>query len=445
MNVIKSERKERIQEILRVAFPLIIQGLVFQLQSLTDKAFLGNLDTKYVSAVGAAQMPYVATMDSIVAISTGLIIVVSNLYGAGKKETITFFVKSAAFFNTILGSLVFAGWLFGASAILRFFQVNSGIINYSISYVKICAVFFLLVGIDSSMQAMLQAMGKTRPIMYAGILKVGLNIFISWILIFGKLGFPALYVRGAAIGTLVANIASFLFVFTYCVYCKTRQYNLLAGDFRGVTFKNYLEVMRLGVPVGLEYLLWNVSNLLLIRFVNGFSYIDMAIYTLTFGFQCVIYVLFEGTSKATLSLMGQALGAENRKKAGRYFYTTIGLNFVIVMLSAVLFAAFPKELLGIFSNDGELIHKGAVYLTMMGVIMIPQSMNIICGNAIRAYGNTKWMLYSQIFGSIFVVSLSTFLVLELRMNMMAIYITLFFDEAIRGGINYIYYRRKYHP
>lgn len=443
MNIKKAEARKRVQEVFRLAFPLIIQGLVFQLQSLTDKAFLGNLDTKYVSAVGASQMPYLATVDSIVALSTGLIIIVSRLYGAGEKDRIASYVKSAAFYNMLFASFIFVVWFLGAGSILRFFQVDSEIIGYSISYVKICAVFLLVVGIDSSLQAMLQGMGETKPIMYAGILKVGLNIVISWILIFGKLGFPALYVIGAAIGTLVANIVSFVFIFVYCIVYRRRVYRVLEGGIQGVSLSRYREVMSLGIPVGLEYLLWNVSNLLLIRFINGFSYMDMAIYTLTFGFQCIIYVVFEGTSKATLSLMGQALGAGKRRKADKFFCTTIVINFLIVGTAAIIFAVFPKELLRIFSNDRELIRSGAVFLTMIGVIMIPQSINIICGNAIRANGDTRWMLYSQILGSILVVSLSVFLVEKLRMNMMAIYITLFVDEFVRGGINFLYYQKKY--
>ena len=65
-----------------VAFPLMVQGIVFQLQSLTDKAFLGNLDTKYVAAIGSAQGPLISIADSLIAISMGLTIIVSRLYGA---------------------------------------------------------------------------------------------------------------------------------------------------------------------------------------------------------------------------------------------------------------------------------------------------------------------------------------------------------------------------
>jgi putative MATE family efflux protein len=434
---------ERIKRIFQVAFPLIIQGLVYQLQSLTDKAFLGNVDTRYVSAAGAAQMPYLATMDSLVAVSTGLIIIVSKLYGAGKKEKISAYVKSMAIYHTIVTTAVFVLWFCFTPAILDFFQIDHEIIRYSISYVRICILYMPLIGIDCALQAMLQGMGETKPIMYAGILKVGLNILISWLLIFGKLGLPALHVAGAAIGTLIANLLSFLFIFIYCVIYKRNTYHLHRFSDEKIQGKLYREIVRLGVPVGLEYLLWNGSNLILIRFINSFSYQDMAIYTLTFGFQCIIYVIFSGTSKATLSLIGQSIGAGEHKQANRFFYTTILINFVIVGIAAVCFTAFPKQLLRIFSNDHELISQAAFFLICIGFIMIPQSVNVICGNAIRANDDTKWMLFSQIFGSTFVISISYFLIKGLHMQMLAIYITLFLDETLRGTINFFYYQRKY--
>ena len=67
---------------------MIIQGLVFQLQSLTDKAFLGNVDTLFLSAMGAAQIPFNTTVDSVAVICTGITIIVSQLYG-GKASFFT--------------------------------------------------------------------------------------------------------------------------------------------------------------------------------------------------------------------------------------------------------------------------------------------------------------------------------------------------------------------
>lgn len=437
--------QKHLSAICTVAFPLIIQGLVFQLQSLTDKAFLGRLDTRYVSAIGAAQMPYCATVDSIVAISTGLIILISQLYGAGKKKEITQYVKSSIFFNTLIGILIFLLWNAFLAPILRFFRVDAIIIDYSIQYIRICSFYFLLLGIDCSLQGFLQGLGRTKPIMYAGILKVLLNVLLSWILIFGKLGLPALYVTGAAIGTLIANIVSCSFTVIYCMVVHRTQFQLSNIDRDWIHLPSYLRMFRLGLPSGLEYFLWNFSNLILIRFINGFSYQDMAIYTITFGCQCIVYVVFSSTSRATLTRMGQNIGAGNLEKANTFFYTCIVLNLCIVLTAAFAFMSIPETLLGIFSTDAQIVAGGVPYLIFLGLIMFPQSINVICGNGIKAHGDTKWMLFSQIIGSTLVITASYLLVNALHMTMMAIYITLFLDETLRGTINYLHYRKVFAP
>ena len=101
-----------IKETSLLAFPIIIQGLVYELQSLTDKAFLGHLKTEYVSAIGAAQLPLNATMDGLVALSVAITIIVSHLYGAKKQEQAINYVKSAMLYSGLLGICVCLLWEF---------------------------------------------------------------------------------------------------------------------------------------------------------------------------------------------------------------------------------------------------------------------------------------------------------------------------------------------
>lgn len=432
--------RNNLKKIIIVAFPLMVQGIVFQLQSLTDKAFLGNLDTKYVAAIGSAQGPLVSIADSLVAISMGLTIIVSRLYGAGKFDELKKMVRSSFFYSSLLGILVFLVWQFGAYDVLAFFQVSPETIGFATEYIQICSWYMILIGIDNTLQSYLQGIGNTKPIMYAGVIKVVVNIVLSWILIFGKFGFPALYVSGAAIGTLVANVLSTAYLSFYCMMFKRKEYALVELSREWLDAKSYQEILRLGIPCGLEYFLWNFSNLILIRFINGFSYQSMAIYSITFGCQCMVYAIFAATSRGTLVLIGHDIGAGKRAEANEKFYACVALNIVIVSIAATCFMLIPQSLLGLFSNDAAIIRQGVPYLIFLGIIMFPQSMNALCGNGIKAKGDSKWMLISQIYGSIIVISVSTILIKLFHMDMMAVYITLFLDEGIRGFINYRHYR-----
>lgn len=434
--------KSVIKETTLLALPIIIQGLVYELQSLTDKAFLGHIKTEYVSAIGSAQLPLFATMQGIVAISIAITIIVAHLYGAKKQEEAAKHVKSAMLYNGLIGAAFFVTWEIFAYPILEFFKVDSLVIDHSVNYVRICAVFFLTIGIDSSLNAMLQGLGKTKIIMYSGIIKVFFNIFLSWVLIFGKFGFPELNVAGAAVGTLISNLMAFLFVMIFC-FVKRKELGLGELRLEDFSIRYYKKVLKVGAPSGLEYLLWNFSNLVLVRFINEFSYISMSIYTVTFGIQCIVFAVFSNYSKAALTLIGQSLGAGNHKKANDIFYNCMLINILIILLANVVFMIFSKDILSVFLKESAVVDMGEKYLILIGLIMLPQSLNVVCGNAIKGNGNTKWMLFSQIIGSTLVISLSFLLIRGLHMDMVAIYLVIFFDETIRGTANYIFYKRNY--
>lgn len=428
--------------IIAIAMPMIIQGLVFQLQSLTDKIFLGKIDALYISAIGAAQFPFNTTLDGFVALSTGVVIIVAQLMGAHNRKKVNDYVKSAIFYNTLSSIGLFIIWFIFPVQILNILNVDEIILEHSVLYVRVCAFYFLVAGIDTTLQAMLQGMGHTKPIMYAGIMKVVLNVVLSWLLIFGHCGLPRLYLLGAAIGTVTANILSALMIMGYCIILKRRTYKLHQRNTLWFKLDSYKQVIRLGLPTGMEYFMWNASNLVLIRLLNQISYKAMAIYTLTFGIEVVIYAIFNGLSKSTMTLMGQCIGGENKEKANRYFKSCIQLDLLVVGIAMLVFILFNKTLLGLFTKDAEIISSAIPFLIMTAMIMLPKSLNVVIGNAIRAYGDTKWMLYSQVIGSIFVIGCSYGLI-SLGLGIGAIYITLFLDEALRASLNYYYYIRKY--
>lgn len=435
--------KEKINRIMYIAFPIIVQGIVFQLQSLTDKAMLGNMKSIYISSLGAAQFPLNTTLDSIMALGIGLIIYVSRLYGAGEKECIKGYVKSFAFYSTGISIIVFFIWFVFTNQILEILNVDSAIIGNSAIYIKICSFYIFFIGMDTALQGMLQGIGNTKPIMVAGVTKVLLNIIISYLLIFGKMGFPKLNIVGAAVGTLVANLISVMILFIYCFIIKKHSYHLHLDKKSWINTFYFKKMVALGIPTAMEYFLWNASNLVLLGFLNGFSYLATAIYTLTFGIEIVIYAFFNSTSKATMTLMGQSVGAKNRREANEFLFLCMALNTTVVLTSIAVFLCASGPILSIFTKDSTIISSAKPFLIFTGFIMIPKSLNVVIGNGIRAYGETKWMMYSQIIGSVFVVLCSFLLIEILHFDMIAIYMTLLFDELIRASINFAYFIRKH--
>ena len=115
-------------------------------------------------------------------------------------------------------------------------------------------------------------------------------------------------------------------------------------------------------------------------------------------------------SKAALTLIGQSLGARNYKKANDVFYNCLIINILIILCANAVFFLFTEDILSVFLKESYVVAQGEKYLMLIGLTMMPQSLNVVCGHAIKGNGNTKWMLLSQILGSVFVIGLSFILI-----------------------------------
>lgn len=423
--------------IMKIALPIIIQGLVFQLQAVVDKAFLGKIDTNYLSAVGIAQFPFFTSVDALTAICTGLTIIVATKFGAGKYTAIHESVNAAIAYNMLLSLLLFMIWLAFPDIIFSWMNVNVNLIPHCVTYVSTLSCFLIFYGIDISLQAALQGMGITKPIMYVGLVKVLLNILLAWIFIFGKLGFPAMYVQGAALATTVSNIAGTMILIVFFISSKGLSANMNIREIFRFRWSLYSKIIRLGLPTGTEYLLWNISNLILVSLLNKQGIKVVAVFTLTYAIEIFVYMIFNGIAKATLTLVGYSIGSGNKKASIGIMTSSICYSMLFVLLFCIIFTIFSKPILSIFTNDTDLINMSAFYLVVRGITMFPKALNVVVGSGNRANGDVKWMLYTQIFGSVFVVVSAYSLIYGYKMGVFAIYLTLFLDELLRAILNTI--------
>ncbi len=435
MNHIIKRQSNHFTMIMSMALPIIIQGLVFQLQAVVDKAFLGKINTNYLSAVGVAQLPFFTSVDALTAICTGLTIIVARKFGAGKQKDIHESVNATIAFNLMLSLSLYMIWLAFPDIIFSWMNVSDTLVPYCNDYIRTLSSFLILFGVDISLQATLQGMGKTKPIMYVGLVKVLLNILLAWVFIFGKLGFPPMYVYGAALATAIANITGALILIIYFVVSKELSPNMKLRKILQFRWDLYSKIIKLGLPTGTEYLLWNISNLILVSLLNQQGVKVVAVFTLTYAIEIFVYMIFNGIAKATLTLIGNSIGAGKKQDAKSIMTSSIRYTMLFVLLFCIIFAVFPKPILSIFTNDQNLINMSVLYLLMRGITMFPKSLNVVVGSGNRANGDVKWMLYTQIIGSVFVVIAGYSLIYGFGLGAFAIYLTLFLDELLRAILN----------
>lgn len=431
----KNKTKSYGIRLLSIALPIIISNLIGQLQMVIDKVFLGRLRLECMSAVGNAIGPVWTTMSTISAMTLGGTILISQAIGADDEKKAKGIMASVLKYNNILAALLFFFWLFCSRLVFTVMGVDEKVIDMSIDYARYIAPIFLVTGISASVTSMLQVCEKTKIIAVSGFVRSGLNIILDYLFIFGKLGLPRMEVGGAALATTIAEYIGAMVIIIYAVRKKDL---IVKPDWMSILQAKgsyYLTAIKVGIPAALEEFAWNFGNLFLIVMLNHVSAVAAGIYSIIFSVELIQVVIVNGLGQATVTLSGQETGGGNRRGVRKLVSTSLPWSIALACMMLILFIAFPQTIIGFFTTDQGVIAASKTYLLIVGIDLFPKAANIIIGSGIRGFGDTMWMLKTQIFGTIFVISVSAILVLGLHVGMLGIFWLVVVDETIRSLLN----------
>lgn len=429
------------KDLIKIALPLMLSNLITQIQMIIDRIFLGRIDTLYMSALGNATTPMWTTMSVLFTLTSGATILISQAIGAGQKDKVIDYSAATFKFNNIAAISLFFFWFFASPLVFKAMSVGDSVIKICIEYTRFYAPAFLISGLGASINVVLQTSGYTKPIMITGFIRSGLNVILDYCLIFGKFGFPNMGVAGAALATTISEYLGGFVLLGLVIRKKVLISKPSIKQILNAKFRPYLNTLGMGWPSATEDFAWNFGNLMLIRILNTINEAAAGIYTIVFGIEVLPVCIFASIGTATLTLSGQETGKRDLNQLRTIVRTSFVWSMIIAFANLVLFASIPKQLLGIFTRDSSILSSALPYMLTVGVALFPKAGNIIVGSGIRGFGDTRWMLYTQIFGTCFITAVSAFFVYVLHFGIYGVFAAVLLDEVTRCIINTIRLKR----
>ena len=431
----KTEYKNKL---VKLFVPIMLSNLISQIQMVIDRAFLGQKNSLYMSAVGNATAPMWTTMSFVFSLSMGASILISQSVGEKNLDKAKSYAASMIKFHNVVPVLLFFFWTFCGPLVFRLMGVSENVMDLCVKYTRFYAPVFLILGLGASYSVVFQTSNYTKPLVAYGIIRSGLNIILDYLLIFGKFGFPEMDIAGAALGTTIAEYVGALYLL-YVVIAKKEKF------FTNPTFKTviqadavlYLRSIKLGVPTACEDLLWNIGNLFIIRILNEINEMAAGIYTMVFTLEILAVVVIGALGSGTMTLTGEATGAKDFKLYRNIVKTAIKWSFLVSAAALIFVSIFPRLTLSIFTKDQSVIEMSVIFVILVAVNLFGKSTNIVVGNGIRGYGDTKWMMFTQIMGTVGVVGLAALCVFVFKMGMLGVFVAVLCDEAVRALINFV--------
>jgi putative MATE family efflux protein len=424
------------KRIFTIAAPVIVTGLIQYLQLMLDMAMLGHSRTIYLSALANVLYPYMTMLSFLFALVSGVSIQIAHAFGAKQPRVAARYAEVSFAWISVSTLVFFVFWMVLAEAVFRALGAQGGALVGAVAYVQLLAWSLPLFGIELTIASTLQGVGITRPLMYVGILRTLLNGFLDYGLIDGRLGFPAMGIEGAALATTVSNLVAV--VALGCWFAAARR-KILPIRFAGVLrpkWRIFRRVVKVGVPAGLEFMLFNIGQLMIIRLLNSVDPLAPGIYSLVNRLQAFGLFIYLGFARAAMTLVGMLLGARDRvgamlaaKLANRYSLLVAGFFSVVYLLA-------PGVVLSLFSDDPELLERALPLLAVVAFTALPQTVNVVIGHAIRGMKDTRWMLKTQLLGTLFVIASATVSISLAGAGMFVVYLVYLADESVRALVNY---------
>lgn len=423
-------------QLLKIFVPIMLSNVISQVQMLIDRIFLGRMDILYMSAVGNATSPVWTTLSFVFSLSMGASILISQSVGAEDKEKAKQYAASLIKYHNIIPILLFLFWTFASPFVFRLMGVGENVLDLCVSYTRIYAPVFLMVGLGAGYSVVMQTSNYTKPLVTYGIIRSVVNIILDYLLIFGKFGFPRMEIRGAALGTTIAEYIGAIYLF-YVVITKKEKF-MTSPSFSQIIHAKasfYIKSIKLGINSACEDLLWNLGNLLIIRILNSIDERAAGIYTMVFSIEVIFVVIIGALGNATLTVSGEATGAKKLPLYRSVVGTTMLWSCVLSAISVIVVSIFPRQTLSLFTTDNEVIEMSIVFVILVMVNLFGKSGNIIIGSGIRGYGDTRWMLITQTVGTVCVVLMAALFVFVFKWGMLGVFLAVIFDEGLRAIIN----------
>ena len=194
-----------LKKLVRIAVPIAIQGSVAATLNLVDNLMVGSLGEAELAAVGIGSQIYFIHYLFLFGFNSGTSTFLAQFYGKGDFANIR---KSTGFAMTVamgISLIFFVGTLLFPEQILNIYTEEPHVKYLAMPYLRICTVCFLMVAVSAPFEIAFKAIQRPTVPLMSGVVMFSTNTILNYILIFGKLGFPAMGISGAAIATVCAR------------------------------------------------------------------------------------------------------------------------------------------------------------------------------------------------------------------------------------------------
>lgn len=376
--------------------PIIVQNTISNFVNLLDNIMIGQVGTPQMSGVAIAnQLIFVFYLTLFGGLS-GAGIFGAQYFGAGDHDGLRHTVRFKLWTAIITLAVAIAVFLTFGDQLISLYLTGEGdaveraaMLTYGRSYLRIMLFGLLPFSLSQVYCGTLREMGETLLPMKSSLAGVFTNLCLNYILIYGKFGFPALGVEGAAIATVIARFVELTIVIVY-THSHSSKYPFIQGLYRTIKMPKDLtfNIVRKGMPLLVNELLWSLGMTTLTQVFSTRGLNVVAALNITSTITNLFNVVFISMGSAVAVMVGQALGANDIPRAKQTAWRLIFFNICVCIVVGGVLIALSPILPYIYNTTDEVRMLATRFMQTSAMYMAINAVSHCAYFTIRSGGKT---------------------------------------------------------
>lgn len=373
------------------AMPMLIGSLFQQLYNTADSIIVGRfIGKEAMAAVSGANPIMFLLVAALMGVSLEFSILVSQFYGSGDLKKVKATIDTTyilLFIGSILISIL--GIVFGGP-MLRLMNTPESVFSQSKLYLTIIFGGILFSAGYNSVSAILRGLGDSITPLYFLIIATILNIVLDLtFIVVLKMG-----VEGVALATIIAQAVSFIISIIYL----NKKHEVLKFKIKGIIYDNkiFKDGLRLGLPSGVQQMLFSIGNMALQFLVNSYGTSAMAAFGAGLRIENFISLPIMNLGSAVSTFVAQNIGAGENERVKKGIRESIKMTLVLAVIVIALILLFRENLIALFNTDKDVIKIGSSYLFIIGPFFLFIGTSFVLSSAMKGAGDSMFALISSI-------------------------------------------------
>ncbi|HJN96398.1 MAG TPA: MATE family efflux transporter [Gammaproteobacteria bacterium] len=390
--------RDTLSELVKIALPMVVSQGAFAVMIFTDRYFMSQIDPTHMAASlggGVAVFFSFCFFSGLFSYANAM---AAQYLGAGQTDKCPKVVTQGIIMTVMCSPLLVIITYF-VSGIFEAMGHDPQQVELERSYYIILMMGVVVTLSKICISSYFAGIGRTYIVMVCDVCGLIINIPLCYIMVFGKLGFPALGIVGAAISTIVATVVAFLLFVAFYLGKEHREKFRVMESFK-LDWGILRRFLRLGFPSGMELFL-NVAafNLFLLMF-QSYGVVQGASAAIVFNWDILSFVPMMGLNIGVISMIGRFVGANDMERTNEVISAGFIMGIAYSAILATIYITFRYPLVEVFAPpDGdfdEIRELSAFMMIGLSSYAMADAVILVSGGVLRGAGDTRWLMTASV-------------------------------------------------